>query len=84
MNFPELSCDDVDGIIGRRWRGLYRSIRDLAKETTGLQGAIALPRATTLDGKYMTELRHRCRCLLDKELMGLQVGDWQEQWPKQK
>ncbi|PNY25540.1 Uncharacterized protein TCAP_04520 [Tolypocladium capitatum] len=74
MDFPELSDNQVDEVIHRCWRGLYRSVGDLAEETAILEGAITIPRATALDDQYITKLRDRCCRLLDEEFLDIAGG----------
>ncbi|PHH86430.1 hypothetical protein CDD83_10263 [Cordyceps sp. RAO-2017] len=69
MNFPELAGGRLDEITHRCWMGSYNTLKELAEETAGLEGAIAQPRATVLDVEYTTKMRERCRRLLEEGLL---------------
>ncbi|KJZ77742.1 hypothetical protein HIM_02919 [Hirsutella minnesotensis 3608] len=68
MVFPNLGETDIDGIIGRCWRGLYPSIKSLFEETNRLEGASTLPQPIILSVEDISVLRERCNRLLDDEL----------------
>lgn len=69
MKFPDLGHGRLDVIIDKCWKGLYDSVENLAKETAGLDGAVALPSAQVLDQGYVSEMRGRCQRLVDEGLL---------------
>ncbi|KAJ6441547.1 branched-chain amino acid aminotransferase [Purpureocillium lavendulum] len=70
MVFPSLGETEIDGIVGRCWRGLYPSVKSLFEETTRLEheGASTSPQPTVLSLKDVSALRERCNGLLDAAL----------------
>lgn len=72
MMFPDLDEGHLDRIIERCWKGKFVLLKDLAAETKLLYGAVALPRAASLETGYCLKRQKECQRLVD---LGLLVND---------
>jgi len=69
MDFPSLGEEPLDKIVDKCWRGGYKSIRELAKETSNLRRAAQLPRATLLSEEVYKKRHEECLQLVNNEIL---------------
>lgn len=69
MEFPELGGASLDQIIESCWRGGFASLYDLLKKAKLLNGAMQLPRATSLAREDYDRIREECLLLMQHGLL---------------